>query len=50
MYLPPLGYPYYRQPPMGSKSVFIIPPGYKRDYSGGYKTWGDLADDLNNLF
>ena len=50
MYPPP--YPYYGPPPMqgSGNTVIVIPPGYERDYSPGYKPWGDLRDDLRNLF
>jgi hypothetical protein len=45
----PVGvYPY----PYGvvQPTAVVIPPGYTRDYSMGFSPWGDLADDLNNLF
>ena len=50
MYHYPLNYPYYGPPSMGPNTILVIPPGYQRDYSGGYSPWGDLADDLDNLF
>ena len=48
-------YPYpYPMPPYGYprpiNSVVVLPPGYHRDFSAGYSPWGDLADDLDNLF
>ena len=44
----PQAYPY---PVVGpSSTVLVIPPGYQRDFTGGYSPWGSLADDLDNLF
>ena len=38
--------PYYRpQPPINS---IVLPPGYKPDY--GYSPYGNISEDLNNLF
>ena len=43
------GYPYPYYPPQpGVKTVLVLPPGYKRDR--GYSPWGDLSEDLENLF
>ena len=38
-------YPYPMQP-----TAVVLPPGYTRDYSAGFSPFGDLADDINNLF
>ena len=42
--------PYYmpQQPPVNT--VVVLPPGYKPDYSPGYSPWGNLSEDLSNLF
>ena len=52
-YYGPPGYPYvypnYAPQPMPG-SVVVVPPGYKPDNSCGYSPWGDLGDDLRNLF
>ena len=45
---PPV-YPYGPQAPAGN-TVYVIPPGYERDYSDGYNPWGNLREDLDNLF
>ena len=47
----PPAYPYGPQamPPAGN-TVYVIPPGYERDYSDGYNPWGNLREDLDNLF
>ena len=47
----PPAYPYYgpqAMPPSGN-TVYVIPPGYERDYSDGYNPWGNLREDLANL-
>ena len=42
-------YPYY--PPLQpNNTVVVLPPGYKPDYNPGYSPWGNLSEDLNNLF
>ena len=43
-------YPYYppQQPP--TNTVVVLPPGYKPDYNPGYSPWGNLSEDLQNLF
>ena len=46
----PYGVYPYPQYVVANSTMVILPPGYKRDYSPGYSPWGDLADDLNNLF
>ena len=47
----PQPYPYYPPPPPpGGNTVFVIPPGYEYDYSGGYSPFGNLMEDLDNLF
>ena len=44
-------YPYpYNGPQPPINTVVVVPPGYKPDYSPGYSPWGNLAEDLNNLF
>ena len=40
-------YPYYGPQP-SINPVVVMPPGYKPDY--GYSPWGNIAEDLNNLF
>ena len=43
------GYPYpYYAPQPGVNTVLVLPPGYKRDR--GYSPWGDLAEDIRDLF
>ena len=53
-YPPPQPYPYYPPPPppppSGGNTVIVIPPGYEVDYSPRYSPFGDLLDDLDNLF
>ena len=44
----PPGYPMYN-PPMPN-TVVVIPPGYKPDYTANYSPFGDLMDDLDNLY
>ena len=46
----PYPYPYYGQPPMGGNTVFVIPQGYTTTENAGYSPWGNLAEDLDNLF
>ena len=47
VYPQPYPYPYpVARPP----TVMVIPPGYTRDFTGGYSPWGNIADDLDNLF
>ena len=43
-------YPYYPPPQPPTNTVVVLPPGYKPDYSAGYSPWGNLSEDLNNLF
>ena len=45
----PPAYPYGPQAPEGN-TVYLIPPGYERDYSDRYNPWGNLREDLDNLF
>jgi len=53
-YPPAQPYPYYPPPPppppSGGNTIVVIPPGYEVDYSPGYSPFGDLLDDLDNLF
>ena len=49
-YAQPYAYPYYGQPQARPKTVVVLPPGYKRDYSAGYSPWGNLEEDLDNIF
>ena len=46
VYPQPYPYPY----PVANPTVVVVPPGYHRDFTGGYSPWGNLADDLDNLF
>ena len=50
MHTQPYAYPYYGQPQTRPKTVVVLPPGYKRDYSAGYCPWGNLEEDLDNIF
>ena len=50
MYPQPNSYPYYGQPQRRPKTVVVLPPGYKRDYSPGYCPWGNIQEDLDNIF
>ena len=43
-------YPYPYPYPNPGNTVVVIPPGYRRDYTGGYSPFGDIIDDLENLF
>ena len=43
-------YPYYPPQQPSPNTVVVIPPGYQPDYSPGYSPWGNLSEDLNNLF
>ena len=36
MYAQPYAYPYYGQPSTRPNTVYVLPTGYARDYSGGY--------------
>ena len=45
----PPAYPYGPQVPAGN-TVYVIPPGYERDFSDWYNLCGNLWEDLNNLF
>ena len=42
-------YPYVARPPV-SNTVVVLPPGYKQDFTAGYSPYGNIAEDLNNLF
>ena len=47
--------PFYPQPmpyygPMPRTTTMVLPPGYHLDYSAGYSPWGNLREDLENLF
>ena len=45
------GYPYPNYGPASMlNTVVVLPPGYKPDNNIGYAPWGDLGDDLRNLF
>jgi len=44
----PCPYPYPYGVPHAT--VLVLPPGYQRDFSGGYSPWGNLAEDLDSLF
>ena len=43
-------YPYPYPYGMPHPTVLVLPPGYQRDFSGGYSPWGNLAEDLDSLF
>ncbi len=53
-YPPAQPYPYYPPPPppppSGGNTIVVIPPGYEVDFSPGYSPFGNLLDDLDNLF
>ena len=49
IYPQPYPYPYYG-PIQQVNSAIVLPPGYKPDYSPGYSPWGNLSEDLDNLF
>ena len=46
VYPQPYPYPYPVAPP----TVVVLPPGYSRDFSGGYSPWGNIMDDIDNIF
>ena len=47
-YYPAPGNPYPYYPPQPGTITYVLPPGYKPDR--GYSPWGDLAEDLRDLF
>ena len=50
MFAQPYAYPYYGQPVRKPKTYVVLPPGYQRDYSARYCPYGDIEDDLDNIF
>ena len=46
----PYPYPYPYPYGVPHATVLVLPPGYQRDFYGGYSPWGNLAEDLDSLF
>ena len=50
MFAQPYAYSYYGQLVRKPKTYVALPPGYQRDYFTRYSPYGDIEDDLDNIF